>query len=166
MATRRRRTRRTSTRKGGRRITARRAYVPTRRRRRVSGTGFEIEKIAGLMIGGIAAKYVGGLLPAGTAKTIAEGAKIAAGVAIPMIAKGKTKKFLSAVGDGMIVDGATGLVSEFAPGVFSGIGQYAIDTNMLAGTNAPMLAGGVGENAQATPMLAGLGKIAATLGEI
>jgi len=163
MATRRRKTRRrrvSGTRTGQRRVTARRAY----RRRRVSGTGFDIEKIAGLMIGGIAAKYVGGLLPTGTAKTIAEGAKIAAGVALPMVAKGKTKKFLSAVGDGMIVDGATGLVSEFAPGVFSGIGEYTIDTNMLAGTGAPMLAGGVGQTRE--PMLAGLGKIAATLGDI
>lgn len=170
MAIGRRRTRRrvaavSGTRKYARRKTARRAYVPVaRRRRRSVGAikGFDFQKIAGLMVGGIAGKYVSNLLPAGTGKTIADAAKVAAGLFLPQLVKGQNK-FLTAVGDGMIVDGTTGLVEGFAPGVFSGIGNmYSIDTARMDGI--PMLAGSATQIEKSSetagvPIIAGINSV-------
>ena len=161
--------RRRSTRKGQRRktVSARRAFTPVRRRRRVSGMkAFDLEKIAGLMIGGIAGKYVAGLLPAGTGKLATNAAKVAAGLALPQFIKGRTSRFVNGFSDGLVVDGTVGLAEGVVPGMFAGIGNVMeIDAATLGST--PMLAGGVGQQTPSrTPMLAGLGTLAATLGEI
>ena len=167
MATRRktRRRRVSGTKAGARRITARRAYKPVRRRRRTSGVGamgFDMEKIIGLMAGGLAAKAFTNFLPAGTTQTIVGAAQIGAGVILPTLMKGKGKKFVGHVGDGMLVAGTTTLAAEFAPGLVNGIGNYTIDTATLSGDKLPLLAGTQSQiEAQSQrdgiPIIAGIG---------
>jgi len=159
--------RRRSTRKGMKRktVSARRAYMPARRRRRVSGMkAFDLEKIAGLMIGGIAGKYIAGLLPAGTGKQATNAAKVAAGLFLPQLVKGRATKFVSGFSDGLIVDGTVGLAEGIVPGVFAGIGDVMeIDTATLSGKELPIIAN-VNQHTQTEfPIIAGLSALAGTL---
>jgi len=161
--------RRRSTRKGMKRktVSARRAYMPARRRRRVSGMkAFDLEKIAGLMIGGIAGKYIAGLLPAGTGKQATNAAKVAAGLFLPQLVKGRATKFVSGFSDGLIVDGTVGLAEGIVPGVFAGIGDVMeIDTATLSGKELPIIANvNTNQHTQTElPIIAGLSALAGTL---
>jgi len=162
-------TRRRSTRKGQRRITARRAYTPIRRKRRVSGMmkgGFDLEKIAGLMLGGIAGKYVAGLLPAGTGKQATNAAKVAAGLFLPQFVKGRASKFVGGFADGLVVDGTVGLAEGIVPGVFAGIGDVMeIETSTLGQAKLPIMGNLAQVNHSQTelPIIAGLSALAGNL---
>lgn len=106
-----------STRAGQRRKTARRAY----RRRSVSGVGkIDVNSIAGLMAGGVGAKFIDSAPFVSTLDPKIQSAiKIALGIAAPQFVKGA---FVRGVSDALVAAGAADLASDF--GLVSGIGKY------------------------------------------
>jgi len=134
-----------STRKGAVRKTSRRAYTPTRRRRRsVSGVGkMDMQNTIGLIVGGIGSQFVEGFLPASSTldPKIMSIAKIGIGLFLPGLVKGKGSGITKGVADAFIVTGAIGLAQDF--GVVSGVGKY-LQINGLGQHNAdvPTISGG------------------------
>jgi len=123
-----------STRAGMKRKTSRRAYTPTRRRRKTSGIGkMDVTSIGGIMAGSIGAQFLDKLPFYSTLDPkIQSAVKIALGVAGPQFIKGA---FAKGAFDGILASGAADLASDF--GLVSGIGKYI---HGIGGHDVPTIA--------------------------
>ena len=105
----------------GRRRTTRRKTTTRRRRRRVSGFGkAETQRIAGLVIGSIGAKFLD-QVPGYSSLDARIQSIIKVGVGVAGTSFGKND-ILKGVSDALIANGAADLAADF--GVVSGIGKY------------------------------------------
>ena len=90
-----------------------------RRSGRLSGNSGAVINTLAIVGGAVLAGMANKIIPATVNDKITAGAKIAAGLALPMISKNpKTKAILTAAGSGMVAIGAVDLLKSF--GVLSG----------------------------------------------
>jgi len=89
------------------------------RRSRLSGNSGALMQTLAIVGGAVAAGFLNKVIPATVNDKITAGAKIAAGLALPMASKNpKTRAMLQAAGSGMIAVGSVDLLKSF--GVLSG----------------------------------------------
>lgn len=123
------------------------------RRSRLSGSSGQLMNTLAIVGGAVAAGMLNKVIPITINDKISAGAKIAAGLALPMLSKnGKTKQILSNVGSGMIAVASVDMLRSF--GVLSG--DFDIPTINEDVLNADDLAviNGLGEDALAEDVLA------------
>jgi len=122
------------------------------RRSRLSGNSGALMQTLAIVGGAVAAGFLNKVIPATVNDKITAGAKIAAGLALPMASKNpKTRAMLQAAGSGMIAVGSVDLLKSF--GVLSG--DFDIPTINEDVLNADDLAviNGLGEDVLAEDVL-------------
>ena len=99
----------------------RRKKITHRRRSRMSGLGgIDAMQIIGVIGGAFVGKFINKVIPDSVNPKIVAGGKVALGIILPIVVKGKAKNMMKAVGDGILAVGSIELLTEF--GVISGLG--------------------------------------------
>ena len=108
--------------------------VKRRRSHSRSGMGaIDTQNILGVVGGAVIAGYLNKIIPATINDKISAGAKVAIGIALPMLVKNpKTKQLMAGIGSGMIAVGSVDLLKSF--GALSGDFDIpVINGDVLAG---------------------------------
>lgn len=110
-----------------------------RRRRRSSVGGVDFVSIVAAVAGAVGGKLIDKIIPATIDPRIVAGIKIAVGVGLPMLFKGKQKNFASSLGTGLAVVGTLDLLNTM--GVISGMPDEVIEVDMSGVEDIPILNG-------------------------
>lgn len=85
-----------------------------RRSRRVSGLGgVNLGNVGAVVAGAVVAGYINKLIPPTVNDKIVAGGKVAIGIALPLLFKGKSQSLAAAAGAGLIAVGAVDLLKSF-----------------------------------------------------
>jgi hypothetical protein len=83
------------------------------RRRRSSMAGIDTMNILGVIGGAVIAGYINKLIPVTVNDKIIAGGKVALGLALPMLVKGKGSNLVGGIGAGMVAVGSVDLLKSF-----------------------------------------------------